>query len=67
MVHKFSNKKPGTRVVDKRGGNGQWSWNMVGYEGRDHSSQEKVSHKLNSSYYPMCTCQYHIKHGKELI
>lgn len=41
--------------------------NMVGYEGRDHSSQEKVSRKLNSSYYPMCTCQYHIKHGKELI
>lgn len=41
--------------------------NMVVYEGRDHSSQEKVSHKLNSSYYPMCTCQYHVKHGEELI
>lgn len=41
--------------------------NMVGYEGRDHSSQEKVSRKLNSCYYPMCMCQYHAKYGEELI
>ena len=67
MVHKFSNKKPGTRVVDKEVEMISGLENMVVYEGRDHSSQEKVSHKLNSSYYPMCTCQYHVKHGEELI
>lgn len=41
--------------------------NMVGCEGRDHSSQEKASHKLNSCCYPMCMCQYHVKYGEELI
>lgn len=54
IAHKSSDKKPGTRGVDKRVEMISGLGNMVGYERRDHSSQEKVSQKLNSSYQSLC-------------